>query len=303
MVVTASAPPKAAPSAELAAEISSSAWNVRTPNFLCLASSCRMSEAGVIGYEPRKSGSLDSWPAAIEAVRERRVAGDVPVLARLDRGRLDLVADREVLGRLAVVPAGLERGHVGLVDLRLLAELRLEEGERALRGPSVQPGQQAEREHVLRPLGVLAGDVLVFKRLDGQRGQRHRMQLVPLERAVFERVLLIADLDQVALGELVGVDDQVHAPRQVLQVRLERRRVHRDENVGRVPRGENIVVREVQLEAGHAGQRALRCADLSGKVRQGGQVVAEDRGLLGEPVTGELHAITGVASEPDDYVV
>ena len=49
VVVTASAPPKAAPSAELAAEISSSAWNVRMPNFLCLASSCRMSEAGVIG--------------------------------------------------------------------------------------------------------------------------------------------------------------------------------------------------------------------------------------------------------------
>ena len=31
------------------AAISSSAWNVRTPNRLCLASSCRMSEAGVIG--------------------------------------------------------------------------------------------------------------------------------------------------------------------------------------------------------------------------------------------------------------
>ena len=49
VVVTARAPPNAAPSAELAALISSSAWNVRTPNFLCLASSCRMSEAGVMG--------------------------------------------------------------------------------------------------------------------------------------------------------------------------------------------------------------------------------------------------------------
>ena len=29
--------------------ISSSAWKVRTPNSLCLASSWRMSEAGVIG--------------------------------------------------------------------------------------------------------------------------------------------------------------------------------------------------------------------------------------------------------------
>ena len=49
VVVTARDPPNAAPSAELAALISSSAWNVRTPNFLCLDSSCRMSEAGVIG--------------------------------------------------------------------------------------------------------------------------------------------------------------------------------------------------------------------------------------------------------------
>ena len=29
--------------------ISSSAWNVRTPKVLCLDSSCRMSDAGVIG--------------------------------------------------------------------------------------------------------------------------------------------------------------------------------------------------------------------------------------------------------------
>ena len=34
---------------EPTAAISSSAWNVRTPKFLCFASSCRMSDAGVIG--------------------------------------------------------------------------------------------------------------------------------------------------------------------------------------------------------------------------------------------------------------
>ena len=63
------------------------------------------------------------------------------------------------------------------------------------------------------------------------------------------------------------------------------------------------MIREVQLEAGHAGQGALRCADLGGKVRQGGQVIAEDRSLLGEPVTGELHAVAGVACKPNDYVI
>ena len=54
--MTASEPPKAAPSAAPMPAISSSAWKVRTPKFLCLLSSCRMSEAGVIGYEPRNSG-------------------------------------------------------------------------------------------------------------------------------------------------------------------------------------------------------------------------------------------------------
>lgn len=53
VVVTPSAPPKAAPSAAPMPAISSSAWKVRTPKFLCLESSCRMSEAGVMGYEPR----------------------------------------------------------------------------------------------------------------------------------------------------------------------------------------------------------------------------------------------------------
>ena len=49
VVVTPSDPPKDAPSAAPTPAISSSAWNVRTPKRFCLASSCRMSEAGVIG--------------------------------------------------------------------------------------------------------------------------------------------------------------------------------------------------------------------------------------------------------------
>ena len=49
VVVTPSAPPNAAPSAAPTPAISSSAWKVRTPKRLCLHSSCRMSEAGVIG--------------------------------------------------------------------------------------------------------------------------------------------------------------------------------------------------------------------------------------------------------------
>ena len=64
-VVTPSDPPKAAPSAAPEAAISSSAWKVRTPKCFRCASCSRTSEAGVIGYAPRKSGRPESLLAAI----------------------------------------------------------------------------------------------------------------------------------------------------------------------------------------------------------------------------------------------
>ena len=64
VVVIPSAPPKEAPIAVVIPAISSSAWKVRTPKFLCLDSSCRMSDAGVIGYAPRNTGRPERWPAA-----------------------------------------------------------------------------------------------------------------------------------------------------------------------------------------------------------------------------------------------
>ena len=49
VVVTPRWPAKLAPRAAPTPAISSSAWNVVTPNRLCLLSSCSTSEAGVIG--------------------------------------------------------------------------------------------------------------------------------------------------------------------------------------------------------------------------------------------------------------
>ena len=63
-VETPSPPPNDAPRAAPTAAISSSAWNVRTPNALWRASSSSIPEAGVIGYAPRKSGNPLSFDAA-----------------------------------------------------------------------------------------------------------------------------------------------------------------------------------------------------------------------------------------------
>ena len=61
-----------APSAAPIPAISSSAWNVRTPNRLCLLNSCRMSEAGVIGYAPKNNGNPARRDAAINPYANAR---------------------------------------------------------------------------------------------------------------------------------------------------------------------------------------------------------------------------------------
>ena len=67
--------------------ISSSAWKVRTPKALCLDSSWRMSDAGVIGYAPRKIGRPGALAGGDQPERQRLVAGDVAVAARAPWGR------------------------------------------------------------------------------------------------------------------------------------------------------------------------------------------------------------------------
>ena len=75
--------------------------------------------------------------------------------------------------------------------------------------------------------------------------------------------------------------------------------IHRDEHVRLVSRRQDVVVGEVNLEAGDARKRAGGRADLGGKVRQRGEVVSEDGGLAREAVPGQLHAVSGVAGEAD----
>ena len=102
------------------------------------------------------------------------------------------------------------------------------------------------------------------------------------ERPVLERARRVPRLLEVAVRESVGVDDDRPALGEIAEVDLERRRVHRDEHVRLVARRQDVVVREVHLEAGNARQRPGRRADLRREVGQGREVVAEDRGLARE---------------------
>ena len=68
-----------------------------------------------------------------------------------------------------------------------------------------------------------------------------------------------------------------------------------------IARGHDVFGRELDLEGGDARHGPRRCTDLGGKVGKGREVVAEDRRGVGEAVAGELHAVTRITGETDDY--
>ncbi len=256
---------------------------------------------GVRAEDERQPGAVGRGD---EPQGERGVAGDVAVGARRHLRRVDDEGGGEVLGRLAVVPAGTKGREVGVEDLGAGAELPREEGLGAGHRTGVHPGEQAEGEHVLRPLLLLAGQpVEARERLDRDRRERHRVDVERVERAVLEGVRGIPDPAEVAGGELVGVEDDRRAAGDVAQVGPERRGVHRDEDVGRVAGGEDVVVGEVELEARYPGQGALGGADLGREVGERRQVVAHRRRVGGEAVAGELHAVPRVTGKADHHAV
>ena len=237
-----------------------------------------------------------------DAVRQRGVAGDLPVLAGRQRSLGHLVGGAESLGGFAVIPARLEGEDVGLGDIGLAEELLPDEVLAGLDRPPVHPRQQAQREHVLGALAVLLGRP---DRLDGSQregGHRDRVHDIFLELVGLQRVRYVTDLRQVALGELVGVRDHHAAAGQVPDVGLQRRGVHRDEHVRPVTGGQDVVVGDVDLERRDTRQGACGGPDLGGVIRLGRQVVAEKRCLRSEPVAGQLHPVAGVSGETDDDI-
>src|SRR5262249_12504783 len=101
----------------------------------------------------------------------------------------------------------------------------------------------------------------------------------------------------------VAVDNERPSLTHVRQVGLEGCRVHGHQYVRIVTGGQDVVVGDVDLEGGDAGQGSRRGADLRREVRQGGEVVAEDGGGGSEAVTRELHAVAGVPGEANDRPV
>ena len=238
-----------------------------------------------------------------QAERGGRRAVDVAVGAGRDVGRrVDAVLDVDQLGGLAEVPAGAEGGEVGLQRARLVDELAPQPVLGRLRRAVVEPRDDAEREQVLGAPRVARRDALHrLGRARRQRRHRDPDQVVAVERAVLERVGLVARLLQVALAERVLVGDHRPALGERRQLAAQRGGVHGDEHVRLVARREDVLRREVDLERGDAGERAGRRADLGREARERREVVAVLGGGVREAAAGELHAVTRIARKADDY--
>ena len=185
-----------------------------------------------------------------------------------------------------------------------LRELAFEELKSRRRGAVVHPREQAEREHVLRALGFLLRDLAVFQCLDRHRGERHSGDAV-LGQAC--RLRAGCRCSRCA-GRRATVNSSALAMMSAPSGRsamlaLSAAGFIATSTFGASPGVMMSWSAKCSWNDETPGQRAGGCPDLGREVRQRRQVVAEGGGLGGEAVAGELHAVAGVAGEPDDHPV
>ena len=195
--------------------------------------------------------------------------------------------------------AGVEGRDVGFRELGL-GELRLQPVDDRPAVAVEHPEGEAQGPHVLGPQSLLVGQAERLDRVESELRDVEADDLPAGEAVVLERVGGVARLGEVARAELAFVGDDQPAGLQIVDVGLQRRRVHRDQHVGRVASGLDRGRAEIDLEGGDAEGRALRRADLGGEIREGGEVVARQGRRQGELAPGQLHAVAAVAGEAND---
>ncbi len=106
----------------------------------------------------------------------------------------------------------------------------------------------------------------------------------------------------VGQAEVLGVEpfqigDDLAAFFEAFEIGFERCGVHGHEDIAFVAGGEDLIAGKAELVAADAGQGTLRGPDLGGEIGEGGQVDAQEGGVVGELASGQLHAVAGVAGE------
>ncbi|MCY1171163.1 hypothetical protein D9M73_112660 [compost metagenome] len=234
--------------------------------------------------------------------RDRLGTGDGAVQARLCRSDADVVLLHRSgqLGGLAISVPGVQRGDIGLGQHRGLGEFRLKPVDDRLPVAVEHPQRQTQRPHVLAAQRFLVAKAERLDRVERQLRDVEAQQLPFGEATIGERIGGVLCLGEVAFAKFAFVGDDQATGLQLANVHLQRRRVHRDQHVGRIASRVHSGRPEIDLEGGDAEQRALRRANFCGEIGEGREIVAGKRGGQRELPPGQLHPIARIARKPDD---
>ena len=168
----------------------------------------------------------------------------------------------------------IENGAVGLDHLVLAFELGLEILVNGVEFAVEQVHHDTEGEHVLRFQHRLVVHAEVLQGLFGEFRDGSLHDLIVGEGAVNGRVIGITGFLEGLFGHRVGVEDDDGSGTEPAHVSLDGGGVHSHEDVAEVTSGVNGFVSKVYLEARDASHGALRWADFSRIVREGGEIVS-----------------------------
>jgi hypothetical protein len=196
--------------------------------------------------------------------------------------------------------ARVERGDIGLGQLGRLGELGLEPVDQRLAVAVEHPERQPQRPHVLAAQRFLVAEPERLHGIDRQLRDVELEQLPFGEAAILERIGGIFRLVEVALAELALVGDDQPAGLQRIDIGLERRRVHRDQHVGRSPAVSISVEPKLIWNAETPNNVPCGARISAGKSGKVAKSLPGERGRQGELAAGQLHAVAGIAGKADD---
>ena len=188
-------------------------------------------------------------------------------------------------------------------EQRLGLEFVLDPAERGIHRAVVEPVAHAEREEILAAVDALGVEAEIFQRGARELGEFDRKEAIAVERMILERVHGHVRLAQIRFAEVVDIDDQDAVGLEVGEVHLQRGGIHGDQRVDAIAGRVDVVRREMDLEAADARKRARRGANFGRVVGKRGEIVAVERDGIRELAAGDLHAVAGIAAEPDDGLV
>ena len=206
--------------------------------------------------------------------------------------------DAEQFGRVGIVVAGPQAGAVGGHRGRVAAELLHQPLQHRLQRAVVQPEAQSQAQKVLAPRGVLARQLHAADGLLVQPGHGHGDDAECRQFIALQRIGGVLGFRQIGRRELILVDHDDAAGLNLREADLQSRRVHGDQNVGRIAGRVNLVVGEIELETAHPPQKPGRGADLGRVIRQRADNRSRYRGDVCELIAGQLHAVARIAREP-----